>query len=381
MSSQRNPWSSSDDYLFFSLIAIVLGSIALSWMVWSTWHGPIAAFYIKAMLLQLRVLNWGNPALTQLQQQLAMAANWPDHVRAVQLYYGLAIIGHAYRWPAAILIACAGGLCMWRAAPGRFSKALDLEGLIAVQARMFPTLQGFAKRRLTTLVAPAKGLPLPADPSLHASEWRARFATDRAGQFSAAGAERALAAQLGRHWTGPASASAIERVLLAAFMLHHDQRRPEAMALLGDLSGALAESGLDGPTGPATPLRVPATVLAKAQDILAEAGIAARLTSLCLRNGWTVTALMTVLTEARRCSGVLAPPAFAIIKLIDRSLWYALHSLGFPAERPEEDIHPNPRIEAAGARAHWEAERRAGRPIYTAAIDPALNAIRPAKTS
>ncbi|WP_456306649.1 secretion/conjugation apparatus DotM-related subunit [Kozakia baliensis] len=41
-------------------------------------------------------------------------------------------------------------------------------------------------------------------------------------------------------------------------------------------------------------------------------------------------------------------------------------------------MHPNPRVEAAGARAHWEAERRAKRPLYTPALDAALHTIRPA---
>ncbi|MBV1835470.1 secretion/conjugation apparatus DotM-related subunit, partial [Novacetimonas pomaceti] len=81
--------------------------------------------------------------------------------------------------------------------------------------------------------------------------------------------------------------------------------------------------------------------------------------------------------EARRQAGVLAPSSFAIVKLIDRSLWYALHSLGFPAEIPAEDLHPNPRIEAAGARAHWSEERRYQRPIYIPAVENALAILRP----
>jgi len=376
MSSSRTPWSSSDDYLFFSLIAIVLGSVALAYMVWTTWHVEIAAGYIRMLMAQVHALHSHDPALIRLQQQLAGASRRPDQVRAVQLYYGLAILGHALRWPAAILIAFLGIVCMVRAAPGRFSRALDLEGLIAAQAQMFPTLRGIAQRKLNRLVAPAPGAPRPADPALNLAEWRDRFAMDSRKRFSEPGAIAALTSQLGRHWTGLDAASPIERVLFAAFHLHYRQERAEAMRLLGALSESLAQSGLDGPEGPASPLSVSSEVLARTDAVLHGTGIRESIDQICERHGWTVTALMTLLNEARRRSGVLAPPAFVIVKLIDRPLWYALHSLGFPTERPEEEIHPNPRIEAAGARAHWEAERRAKRPLYTPALDAALHTAR-----
>ncbi|AOX18408.1 secretion/conjugation apparatus DotM-related subunit [Kozakia baliensis] len=378
MSSGRTPWSSSDDYLLFSTIAIVLGSAALAYVVWMTWHAQIAAFYIRVLMAQVHALHSRDPALIQLQQQLAAASVRPDLVRAIQLYYGLAIFGHALRWPAALLIAGLGVVCMVRAAPGRFAKALDLEGLIGAQAQMFPALRGFAQRKLTKLVAPAAGAPRPADPALNLAEWRERFATDRHKRFSESGAIAALTAQLGRHWTGLDAASPVERVLFAAFYLHHQQKRADAMALLGDLSESLSQSGLDGPEGPASALDVSDAVRAKADIVLCETGARRTIDAVCERHGWTVTALMTLLNEARRRSGVLAPPAFAIVKLIDRPLWYALHALGFPTERPDEEIHPNPRVEAAGARAHWEAERRAKRPLYTPALDAALHTIRPA---
>ncbi|WP_456304189.1 secretion/conjugation apparatus DotM-related subunit, partial [Acetobacter nitrogenifigens] len=169
----------------------------------------------------------------------------------------------------------------------------------------------------------------------------------------------------------------VERVLFAVFAAHYAQERAEAMALLGKLSESLRPAGLDGPEGPKASLVVPAEIVAEADAMLASPGALGRINELCARNGWTTTALMTLLTEARRKAGVLAPPAFAIVKLIDRPLWYALHSLGFPQERPEEDVHPNPRVEAAGARAHWDAERKARRPIYTPAVSVAIDTIRP----
>lgn len=372
MSSSSTPWSSSDDYALFSLIAIVVGGAGLSYMVWSNWHAEISLFYIRLLVWQIDFLHLHSLPIVELRKQL-VAASWsPGHVRAIQLWYGLMILGGVLRWPAAIFIAALGVTCIVRAAPGRFAKALDLEGLIEVQARMFPTLRGFAERRMTKLIAPAAGMPRPADPALHAHEWRERFASDRKGKFSEAGAVSAFTAQLGRHWTGLEAATPVERVLFAAFFAHYNQERSEAMELLGRLSESLRKSGLDGPEGPKEALTVPDEIVAIADEKLNIPGVSAKIDDICARNGWTTTALMTLLTEARRKAGVLAPPAFAIVKLIDRPLWYALHSLGFPHERPEEDVHPNPRIEAAGARAHWEAERKARRPIYTPAVSVAV---------
>ena len=75
---------------------------------------------------------------------------------------------------------------------------------------------------------------------------------------------------------------------------------------------------------------------------------------------------------------LLAPAQFAWLKLVDRPLWYALHSLGFETEGFGRYLHPNPRVEAAGARDHWAAERIAKRPLTSPDIERALEAVRAA---
>jgi intracellular multiplication protein IcmP len=60
---------------------------------------------------------------------------------------------------------------------------------------------------------------------------------------------------------------------------------------------------------------------------------------------------------------------------VDRPLWYALHSLGFESEGIGRYLHPNPRVEAAGARDHWAVERGAGRPVPTPTFEKALEAL------
>ena len=84
------------------------------------------------------------------------------------------------------------------------------------------------------------------------------------------------------------------------------------------------------------------------------------------RHGFQTTALMALLEHARTRAGVLAPAQFNMLKLMDRRLWYALHSVGMP----------NPYVEARGSRDHWAAERLIGEPLHTPSIDRAVLSVR-----
>ena len=85
---------------------------------------------------------------------------------------------------------------------------------------------------------------------------------------------------------------------------------------------------------------------------------------------------MALLNEARLKAGVPAPAQFVWLKLVDRRLCYAPHSLGFETEGFGRYFHPNPRIEAADGRDHWAAERLAGRPLLKPDMERTLNAAR-----
>jgi intracellular multiplication protein IcmP len=73
---------------------------------------------------------------------------------------------------------------------------------------------------------------------------------------------------------------------------------------------------------------------------------------------------------------VLAPGQFAWLKLVDRPLWYALHSLGFETEGLGRYLHPNARVEAVGARDDWAVERLIGEPVIEPNMDRAIEALR-----
>ena len=103
----------------------------------------------------------------------------------------------------------------------------------------------------------------------------------------------------------------------------------------------------EGPAGPEASVPAPPQVVAAADVIVRRPDLRPYL-ALADRHGFAAPAVMTVLYEARRRAGVLAPAQFNFVKLIDRRLWFALHSLGFPAEeRMQEPVMPTPRLNDA----------------------------------
>lgn len=199
----------------------------------------------------------------------------------------------------------------------------------------------------------------------------------RDGHYDEEGAALELTRQLGAEWHGVAMAAPHVRCIFAALALHAGRKRDEALQLLGDLATSLPDGCGDGPAGPAEPLAFPPEVVARADAVLTDATLVAPCSAVAGQHAFTATALMSVLTLARSQAGVLAPAAFNVLKLVDRRLWYALHSLGFPGgQNPAEQ--PNPRIEAVGARDHWAAERDAGQPLPIPSLARALVVVRKA---
>ncbi len=249
-----------------------------------------------------------------------------------------------------------------------------LEGLIREQAACFPVTAAYVGRALR-LVPPSDNVR-PADYALTPDEWLQRFAFDRRGQFDAARATSAFAAQLGPRWTGPGAAPPAARFLFAVLGLHLAQHREEALALVGAASVALGSIRDDLEFGPERPLQLPDPLVAQADVLLTDPVAFEEASVVAAGHAYTATALMGLLNAARRRAGVLAPAQFAWLKLVDRPLWYALHSLGYESEGIGRYLHPNPRVEAAGARDHWAVEQIAGRPVVRPSVERAVEAIR-----
>lgn len=357
---------------FLLLVGIAIGS---GWFLWYKYHPQIATWVIAAQHWQMLVIAHVTNRYEVLDRQ-ALALD-PSAVTAKTLYRLCHLVGLFYRVPAGVLTGALAVLCLVANAPSRFTKVLDLDSLMKVQAKVFRTTAAFVDRGLRP-VAMAKGEPRPLDAALHGKEWVNRYARKPDGSYDGDAALRELTRQLGPVWRGAPNAPEVVRCLLAAFALHAARDRDAALAFLGDFSEAMTPRQKEGPAGPEASVPVPPHIVAAADVILRRPDLRPYLV-LADRHGFTAPAVMTVLHEARRRAGVLAPAQFNFVKLIDRRLWFALHSLGFPAEEgTEEPVMPTPRIEAVGARDHWAAERVEGRPLFVPSLERAVRVIRDA---
>jgi intracellular multiplication protein IcmP len=246
----------------FNLIVILLGSCVGAYLLWTSCHSEISAGVMALRHDEIAFVRHFTDRYELADRQMLAADQ--EGVTPRDLYSISHAVGMFFRIPAAVFMLLLAAICAVRAAPARYKRAFDLDGLIREQAALFRTSAAFARGRLR-LVLPAfasagsaLGEPRPADYPLTPEEWIARFATGLDGDFDEAAARCALGRQLGSRWRGLEEASSELRCLFAAFASHLAQRRVDALRLLGDFSAGLANSNQDKPEGPETPLALPA---------------------------------------------------------------------------------------------------------------------------
>jgi intracellular multiplication protein IcmP len=369
----RASWPSNDDQTIFNLIVIVIGALLLSYLLWTNFHGEISADVMVVRHQEIQLLSHLTDRFGRADAQMAQAD--PYRVTLVDLYGISHAIGRFWRIPACVFIMLLAAICTLQAPPSRFRRAFDMDGLAREQARTFAVARAFVGRKLR-LSLPGHGAPRPADYALTAEEWIERYAVGDETRFEEARALAALVQQLGPRWKGPESGSPAVKLLFAAFALHYADRREDALELLGSASTALATVERDRPDGPQRPLNLPDDLVAYSAGLLADPEAFPEARHRAARHAYTAPALMTLLNVARMRHGVLAPAQFAWLKLVDRPLWYALHSLGFETEGDGRYLHPSPRVEALGARDHWAVECAAGEPVFEPGLTRAIDAMR-----
>jgi intracellular multiplication protein IcmP len=371
-SDPRAPWPSADDYTGFNLIVIMLGSVVGAWLLWTSYHGEISAVVMALFHHEIALIRLFTDRYDLADRQMNAAD--PSHVTLADLYRTAHAGGMFFRLPAVALMLLLAAACTLRAAPARYRRAFDLDGLIREQAKSFRTSGAFVWRHLR-LAEPARAGPRPADYALTPDEWIARFATGHDGSFDEAAARQALSRQLGSRWYSIERASPQVRAMFAVFALHLAERRAAALRLLGHLSTGFGNRDWHKPESSDAPLALSAAAVAAADRVRHDGELVAPAVAIANRHAYAHTALMALLNAARLRAGVLAPGQFAWLKLVDRPLWYALHSLGFESSNIGRSLHPNPRVEALGARDHWAVERLVGGPVVEPSLDRAVEAL------
>jgi intracellular multiplication protein IcmP len=352
---------------------LVVGCAVGASLLWSAFHGKVGAAVLALLDQEIAFIQLFTDRYDAMGRLIR--AFDPNAVTLSDLYRVSHAIGMFFRFPAAALLLLLAAACTLRAAPARYRRAFDLDGLIREQGKSFRTSAAFLRRRLG-LAPPAPGEPRPADYALTPDEWIARFATGLDGSLDESAAWQALSHQLGPRWHGIALANPQIRAMFAVFALHLAERRAEALRLLGDLSVGLRDRDREKPEGSDRPLGLPASAVAATEKVLRDTELVAPALAIANRHAYAHTALMALLIAARLQAGVLAPGQFAWLKLADRPLWYALNSLGFENPGIGPSVHPNPRVEALGVRDHWAVERLVGGPVVEPRLDRAIEALR-----
>ena len=194
---------------------IFVGMCVGSCLLWTNYHAQDQRFGDVASALRNqrhkpfhRPLYAGRPADGRIRPARRHVAR--------SLRASLHAVGMFLRIPATVLIVVLAAMCTVRAAPSRYKRAFDLEGLMREQARTFPVTSSLCRAPAPAGTAGGRTLR-PADYALTPNEWLRRFALDGQGRFDEARAALALSAQLGAPWSGPADAPPAARVLFAAF--------------------------------------------------------------------------------------------------------------------------------------------------------------------
>ena len=213
------------------------------------------------------------------------------------------------------LVLALAGLCFLRAGNARFTRTFDLEKLMAVQAIHPRSTAAFVGRGLK--LSKLRAATRPADAALHADEWVARYATSEKSGFDEAAARREFMRQLGERWTESARGSpgALDARGLRPTG-RPASRRSGSAAWIAVGRVAAAPKSTAGPGRKTARLR---SEDASSRRSRARDGGSRRLGRRCHgQHHFTTPGLMSVLSQARLRSGVLAPAQFAFLKLVDR---------------------------------------------------------------
>lgn len=292
----------------------------------------------------------------------------PDYQKAKLGYDHLALFNALAMQPLkpvfVSIFALGGVWCLFKGPRTHCRTRLDLETLIAKQAKVFPGISPFVQFNPSTQPPRPPGAPVPVELPLFAEalgpeEWLAYENIQIPdGKIDKESAGTAFKMQLGKPWRGPKKLAPYKQILLAAFCLKASRKRVDCDNMLGRVARCWSfKNGLD--------LSKDKKLLKEAQSILSNKDLAGAMLSQINRHAFETTALLRALQYAREEGGVLAPAEFVWLRAHDRALWYPLNNMG------RQSFH----MEALGAMSHFKSEKMTQRPIPVPKIEMALQTI------
>ncbi|MGX9960597.1 secretion/conjugation apparatus DotM-related subunit [Xanthomonas euvesicatoria] len=351
------------DTLPWGAIAFVL----LLVFIWWRFHTQISGLAMWLRYYEGHLLIFDPEGRSMLAAWLGKTS--AEEATLGELYRSGQVVGYTLRWPALVIVTTIFALLIWKspARTSRYAKTYDMKGLAQAEAALYPTIKPVLDLDLVNVplndpingmrqdaraYSKRHGLILPPWTDHKAVPDSARVLDD--GRFFLAGkAEVAFAKQLGKPWQGISELAVHERSLLAAFLAQMNHDPATALKIFNGLAEQWqAAYEKRDPSLLTVPL---------VETVLKAHGEGEALRKLVTQHHYVRCVLMRVL-ESGRANGTLPPNWFRWLKMADRVTWYCLNDLGIDTAS----------VEAAGVRAHYQAERLAKVSIETPMIGPAI---------
>jgi intracellular multiplication protein IcmP len=368
---QRSP---HEEFIMTFIIAFLLGGIG--WMIWTVFHDQLTTALRWIRVGELYLVTWihgSDYAVTVpevLQPQVPLQwRRWLPVATIPEISNEVIRVTTWVTVPAVrpVFVAFLSLFGFWAMLFGpntHYRRRMNLEGLIAEQAKAFPAITPIVRLNpLMDLPFRVVGSPVPKNLPLFAEalspeEWISHNEIEiRGNQVDANATYQALAKQLGVRWQGPLKLPPHAQGLYAAFALRHARKRKESEELLGELSLCWSpESGL----------KIPSSLRSKITKIIKDPKLGGAIQKHADKHAYTTTALLRCLQRAREEGGVLASPMFLWLRGEDRLLWYPLNNLG------RRSYH----AEAVGALVHYTNELIAGQKIPTPRFEEVIKGIQ-----
>ncbi len=352
------------------VVVVLIGVIAVVCLFWWGSHAAIARFVMQVRLLEAYLIPFDPTGQAAIRHWVASTS--PETATLEQLVQSGAVLGRWLGWGVLAILGALGGWLAWRSPewPGRYTQTYTMASLARQESSLWRTIrpvldenlldvslddpvQGMRQtpraygRRLKFVVPAAelKELPQDAEP-VNARE-----------VFLVGTARRVFVRQLGQPWQGIDRLKPHEKALFAAFAAQACYANEAAQALINELPDIFLKAVKARDAGLITSPRVDALLVAHGQSEVVKAVLR--------RHTYVRTVLMALLVAARQ-KGILPPNWFRWLKTVDRITWYALTDLGTE----------NASAEAAGVRAHYNAERLIRGAINEPEIEAAVDGFR-----
>lgn len=342
------------------LVWIIFGSIFLIFVIWMSAHTFIVSTLFRFKLFEISLIRFFTDELGQAATLLEHAN--PAKVTFNQMMSAMSVVGSYFRFPGFFILLVLGVLLYSRSSVSYFKNVYSMKTLLDKDVDIWPQSKPTISVDLIAEDIDTGVWAMSMSPMRFAKRYRLlreKKSELEEGQLSREKqikvsvirnrANRLFAMQLGRPWRGVDALPPHYKALYAAFAAKGARDSEASRKLLE----ALSESWSNGRVNYS--LAKPLLEKYRNNSFVAEVSG---------RHAYELTVMASLLRLART-DGVLSSADFLWLKVVDRSLWFMLNSVG----------RQTAFVESAGPFAHWLAENELGRRIKTPMVEVASRAL------